>query len=70
MSETPQAEPFNLSSQIRNAIFQIGIALLLAARYSVGTLGWLPNFLSFLNIPHEFFRYASVVVGFMASCFC
>ncbi len=65
MSETPQAEPFNLSSQIRNLrYFQIGIALLLpAAVFLLVLLGWLPNFLSFLNIPQEFFRYALVVVG-------
>jgi len=71
MSETPQAEPFNLSSQIRNLrYFQIGIALLLAAAvFLLVLLGWLPNFLSFLNIPHEFFRYASVVVGFYGFVF-
>ncbi len=71
MSETPQAEPFNLSSQIRNLrYFQIGIALLLAAAvFLLVLLGWLPNFLSFLNIPYEFFRYASVVVGFYGFVF-
>jgi putative tricarboxylic transport membrane protein len=71
MSETPQAEPFNLSSQIRNLrYFQIGIALLPAAAvFLLVLLGWLPNFLSFLNIPPEFFRYASVVVGFYGFVF-
>jgi putative tricarboxylic transport membrane protein len=71
MSETPQAEPFNLSSQIRNLrYFQIGIALLPAAAvFVLVLLGWLPNFLSFLNIPQDFFRYASVVVGFYGFVF-
>ena len=68
MSETPQAEPFNLSSQIRNLrYFQIGIALLLAgAVFLLVLLGWLPNF---LNTPQEFFRYASIVVGFYGFVF-
>ena len=71
MSETPQAEPVSQSSQIRNLrYFQIGIALLLpAAVLLLVLLGWLPNFLSFLNIPQEFFRYAPVVVGFYGFVF-
>ena len=72
MSEMPpQAEAVSPSSQIRNLRYlQIGIALLLAAGiFLLVFLEWLPNFLSFLNIAQEFFRYAAVVVGFYSFVF-
>ena len=72
MSETPsQAEAVSPSSQIRNLRYlQVGIALLLAAAvFLLVLLGWLPNFLSFLNVPPEFYRYATEIVGFYGFVF-
>jgi putative tricarboxylic transport membrane protein len=72
MSETsPQAGTVGLSNQVRNAHYlRIGIILLLIALASVGAwAGWLPNFLSFLGIPQEFFRYSSILIGFYSFVF-
>lgn len=72
MSETPQqAETINLPSQIKNLRYlQIGTALLAAAVVcALVLLGWLPNFLSFLNIPLEFYRYAAEIVGLYSLVF-
>src|SRR5215467_6347297 len=66
MSETPQqAETINLSNQIRDQrYFKIGAALLVVTVIcGLVLLGWLPNFLSVLNIPSEFYLYASELVG-------
>jgi hypothetical protein len=72
MLETPQqAEAVGLPGQVKNPRYlQIGIALLavaalcLLARFEV-----IPNFLGFLDIPGEFFRYASEIVGFYGVVF-
>jgi putative tricarboxylic transport membrane protein len=72
MSETPQqAETINLSNQIRNLRYlQIGTALLIGTAVCALVLfGWLPNFLSFLNVPLEFYRYASEIVGLYSLVF-
>jgi putative tricarboxylic transport membrane protein len=72
MSETPsQAEAVSLSSQIKNLRYlQIGTALLLvAAVFLLVLLEWLPNFLSFLNVSQEFYRYATEIVGFYSFVF-
>jgi putative tricarboxylic transport membrane protein len=72
MSETsPQARTVGVSNQIRNLRYlQIGVVLLIIALASVGAwTGWLPNFLSFLGAPQDFFRYSSVLVGFYSFVF-
>jgi putative tricarboxylic transport membrane protein len=72
MSETPsQAEAVSLSSQIKNLRYlQIGTALLLvAAVFLLVLLEWLPNFLSFLNVSQEFYRYAAEIAGFYSFVF-
>jgi len=72
MSESPlQAEAVGVSSQIKNLRYlQIGAALLLVAAVCLlVVIGWFPNFLSFLNVPQEFFRYAAEIVGFYSFVF-
>ena len=72
MSETPrQADTISLPSQIRNLrYFQIGTALLVVTVVcGLVLFGWLPNFLGFLNIPFEFYRYASEIVGLYSLAF-
>jgi putative tricarboxylic transport membrane protein len=72
MSETPQqAETINLPGQIKNLRYlQIGTALLAVAVVCALVLfGWFPNFLSFLNIPPEFYRYAAEIVGLYSLVF-
>jgi putative tricarboxylic transport membrane protein len=72
MSETsPQAGIVGLSNQIKNLRYlQIGVILLIIALACVGAwTGWLPNFLSFFGIPQDFFRYASILVGFYSFVF-
>jgi putative tricarboxylic transport membrane protein len=72
MSETPlQAETTNQSNQIRNPRYlKIGIALLgVTAVCALVLFGWFPNFLGFLNVPLEFYRYASEIVGLYSLVF-
>jgi Tripartite tricarboxylate transporter TctB family len=72
MSETPsQAETVNLSTQVRNRRYlQIGTALLVVtAVCGLILLGWFPNVLSFLNVPLEFYRYATEIVGLYSLVF-
>jgi len=72
MSETPQqAETINLSNQIRDQrYFKIGTALLVVTVIcGLVLLGWLPNLLSVLNIPPEFYLYACELVGLYSLVF-
>jgi putative tricarboxylic transport membrane protein len=72
MSETPQqAEALGLSGQIKSPRYlRIGIALLaVAAVCLLVLLEYFPNFLSWLGIPLEFFRYASEIIGFYSLVF-
>jgi putative tricarboxylic transport membrane protein len=72
MSEaSPGADVVRSSAPIKNLLcFQIGCALLGVAAVSLLiVLGWLPNFLSFLNITPAFLRYSAELAGFYGLVF-
>jgi putative tricarboxylic transport membrane protein len=72
MSEaSPEARVVRSSAAIKNLLyFQIGCALLGVAAVSLLiVVGWLPNFLSFLNITPAFLRYSAELGGFYGLVF-
>lgn len=71
MSETPQAETAGLSGPLKSQRYlQLGIALLaVAAICLLALLGLIPNFLGFLDVAPEFFRYAFEIIGFYSLVF-
>jgi putative tricarboxylic transport membrane protein len=72
MLETPQqAEALGLWGQIKSPRYlRIGLALLaVAALCLLVLLEYFPNFLSWLGIPLDFFRYTSEIVGFYGLVF-
>ncbi len=71
MSDAQPVGAAKISDQTKNVRYlQIGMGLLVVA---VATLlvvvGFLPNFLSFIDIPDEFFRYATELTGFYCIVF-
>ena len=71
MSDAQPVGAAKISDQTKNVRYlQIGMGLLVVA---VATLlvvvGFLPNFLSFIGIPDEFFRYATELTGFYCIVF-
>jgi putative tricarboxylic transport membrane protein len=72
MSEaSPEARVVRSSVAIKNLLyFQIGCVLLGVAAVSLLiVVGWLPNFLSFLNITPAFLRYSAELAGFYGLVF-
>jgi putative tricarboxylic transport membrane protein len=72
MSEaSPGTNVVRSSAPIKNLLcFQIGCALLgVAVASLLVVVGWLPNFLSFLNILPPFFRYSAELAGFYSLVF-
>ena len=72
MSETSQrAEAVGWPGQMKSPLYvRVGIALLAVAALSLLVeLEYLPNFLSWLGIPVDFFRYAFEIVGFYSIVF-
>jgi putative tricarboxylic transport membrane protein len=72
MSEaSPGANVVGSSAPVRNLLyFQIGCLLLGVAAVSLLiVVGWLPNFLSFLDVTPTFLRYAAELLGFYGLVF-
>jgi putative tricarboxylic transport membrane protein len=71
MSEASPVGGVRISDQTRNLRYlQIGTALLIVAVVTLlVVVGFLPNFLSFIGIADEFFRYAAELTGFYCIVF-
>src|SRR5450631_870673 len=72
MSEaSPEASVVAPSAPVKNlSYFQVGCLLLGVAAVSLLiVVGWLPNFLSFLDVTPTFLRYVAELLGFYGFVF-